>query len=104
MYVEELIGAETVNTMPEETIRAFQDHGTVAPTLESGLEQAKRVLKQLALVGVDYDDVTATLEKEGIQKFTGSFAELLKAIEAKRHEMARWRYGIASGEMQTLGA
>jgi transaldolase len=89
MYVDELIGAETVNTMPEETIRAFQDHGTVAPTLESGLDEAKRVLEQLAQVGVDYDDVTATLEKEGIQKFTDSFEELLKAIEAKRQEVAR---------------
>jgi transaldolase len=89
MYVEELIGAETVNTMPEETIRAFQDHGKVAPTLESGLDEAKRILEQLAQVGVDYDDVTATLEKEGIQKFTGSFEELLKAIEAKRQEVAR---------------
>jgi transaldolase len=89
MYVEELIGAETVNTMPEETIRAFQDHGKVAPTLESGLDEAKRVLEQLAQVGVDYDDVTATLENEGIQKFTDSFEELLKAIEAKRQEVAR---------------
>jgi transaldolase len=89
MYVEELIGAETVNTMPEETIRAFQDHGTVASTLESGLDQAKRVLEQVALVGVDYDDVTATLENEGIQKFTDSFAELLTAIQAKRQKVER---------------
>jgi transaldolase len=87
MYVEELIGAETVNTMPEETIRAFQDHGKVAPTLESGLDEAKRVFEQLAQVGVDYDDVTTTLEMEGIQKFTDSFEELLKAIEAKRREL-----------------
>jgi transaldolase len=89
MYVEELIGAETVNTMPEETIRAFQDHGKVAPTLERGLEEAQRMFEQLAHVGVDYDDVTATLEKEGIQKFTDSFEELLKAIGAKRQEVAR---------------
>ena len=89
MYVEELIGAETVNTMPEETIRAFQDHGKVAPTLESGLDEAQHVLEQLAQVGVDYDDVTATLEKEGVQKFADSFEELLNAIEAKRQEVAR---------------
>jgi transaldolase len=87
MYVEELIGAETVNTMPEETIRAFQDHGKVAPTLESGLDEAKRVFEQLAQVGVGYDDVTATLEKKGIQKVTDSFEELLQAIEAKRREL-----------------
>jgi transaldolase len=89
MYVEELIGAETVNTMPEDTIRAFQDHGRVAPTLENAIDQAKRVLEQFALVGVDYDDVTATLENEGIQKFTDSFAELLTAIQAKRRAVAR---------------
>ncbi len=87
MYVEELIGAETVNTMPEETIRAFQDHGTVAPTLESGVDEAKRVFEQLAHIGVDHDDVTATLEKEGVQKFADSFEELLDAIEAKRREV-----------------
>jgi transaldolase len=87
MYVEELIGTETVNTMPEETIRAFQDHGKVAPTLESGLDEAKRVFEQLAQVGVGYDDVTATLEEKGIQKFTDSFEELLQAIEAKRREL-----------------
>jgi transaldolase len=59
----------------------------VAPTLESGLDETKRVFEQLAHVGVDYDDVTATLEKEGIQKFTDSLEELLNAIEAKRREL-----------------
>jgi transaldolase len=73
--------------MPEETIQSFQDHGTVAPTLESGLDEAKRVFEQLLQAGVDYDDVTATLEKEGTQKFTDSFGEVLKAIEAKRREV-----------------
>jgi transaldolase len=87
MYVEELIGAETVNTMPEETIRAFQDHGTVAGTLERGLDEAKRIFEKLAQIGIDYDDVTATLEKEGIQKFTDSFDELMHAIEGKRREV-----------------
>jgi transaldolase len=70
--------------MPEETIRAFQNHGTVAPTLERGVDEAKHVFEQLAQVGVDYDDVTATLEKEGVQKFVDSFEELLNAIEAKQ--------------------
>jgi transaldolase len=84
MYVEELIGPETVDTMPEETIRAFQDHGEVAETLTKGLDEAKRVFDELAEVGVDYDDVTAVLEKEGVQKFSDSFAELLEGIKAKR--------------------
>jgi transaldolase len=87
MYVEELIGPMTVNTMPEETIRAFQDHGRVAPTLEQGLDEAKRLFVQLAAVGIDYDDVTDTLEREGVQKFADSFAELLEGIQAKAGEL-----------------
>jgi transaldolase len=87
MYVEELIGPMTVNTMPEETIRAFQDHGRVAPTLEQGLDEAKRLFEQLAAVGIDYDDVTDTLEREGVQKFSDSFSELLGGIRAKAGEL-----------------
>src|ERR671935_1270396 len=68
MYVKDLIGAETVNTMPEETIQAFQDHGRVAPTLEEGIDEARRLFDQLAEAGVDYDDVTETLEREGVEK------------------------------------
>jgi len=88
MYVEELIGPKTVNTMPEETIEAFQDHGEVAPTLKQGLDEAKRLFEQLAEAGVDYDDVTRVLEEEGVQKFADSFAELLDGIKAKRGELA----------------
>jgi transaldolase len=87
MYVEELIGPLTVNTMPEETIRAFQDHGRVAPTLEQGLDEAKRLFEQIASAGIDYDDVTDTLEREGVQKFADSFAELLEGIQAKAGEL-----------------
>ena len=88
MYVEELIGPETVNTMPRETIKAFQDHGRVALTLERDVDEAKRVVEQLAEAGVDYDDVTLTLEREGVQKFIDSFTELLEGIKAKRGELA----------------
>jgi transaldolase len=88
MYVEELIGPMTVNTMPEETIEAFQDHGEVAPTLEQGIDEAERVFEQIRQAGVDYDDVTATLEREGVQKFADSFAELLEGIRAKSGELA----------------
>jgi transaldolase len=87
MYVEELIGPETVNTMPEETIRAFQDHGEVALTLERDLDEASSLLERLAEVGVDYDDVVVTLEQEGVQKFSDSFAELLDGVQAKRGEL-----------------
>ena len=88
LYVDELIGPETVNTMPLETIEAFQDHGTVADTLESGLDEAREVFAALERVGVDYDDLTKTLEREGVQKFSDSFEELLEGIEAKRRELA----------------
>jgi transaldolase len=88
LYVDELIGPDTVNTMPEETIQAFQDHGTVAETLEKGLQDARRLFDELAEAGVDYDDVTDTLEEEGVQKFADSFDELLAEIRAKQGELA----------------
>jgi transaldolase len=87
LYVEELIGPETVNTMPEETIRAFQDHGEVAPTLLRDLDEAQRVFDRIAEAGVDYDDVVATLEREGVEKFADSFKELLDGVAAKRGEL-----------------
>jgi transaldolase len=88
MYVEELIGPATVNTMPEETIQAFQDHGRVAETLTQGVDEARRLLDDLAEAGVDYDDVVQTLEEEGVQKFSDSFEELLDGIRSKRGELA----------------
>ena len=88
LYVEELIGPMTVDTMPEETIRAFQDHGRVALTLEEGIDEAKRVFERLAEAGVDYDDVVETLEREGVEKFADSFTELLDGIRAKSGELA----------------
>jgi transaldolase len=87
MYVEELIGPETVNTMPKETIEAFQDHGEVRPTLEEGLDEARALLDELAAAGVDYDDVTRVLEEEGVQKFADSFDELLEGVAAKRAQL-----------------
>jgi transaldolase len=88
IYVDELIGPETVNTMPLETIDAFQDHGTVARTLDTGLDAAEEVLDALERVGVDYDDVTDTLEREGVEKFSDSFEQLLDGVRAKRSELA----------------
>jgi transaldolase len=82
-YVEELIGPETVNTMPEATLRAFADHGVVAPTLERGLADAHLLLERLAGAGIDYGAVVEKLESEGIEKFVASFAELLAGLEAK---------------------
>jgi transaldolase len=87
LYVEDLIGPDTVNTMPEETIDAFQDHGEVAVTIEDGLDEARRLFDDLAAAGIDVDDVTRVLEEEGVQKFSDSFAELLGGIRAKRGEL-----------------
>jgi transaldolase len=88
LYVEELIGPETISTMPEETIRAFQDHGRVEPRLESDLDDAEYLFNQLSAAGVDYDDVVATLEREGIEKFVASIDELLKRVDDKRRRLA----------------
>jgi transaldolase len=89
MYVEELIGPETVNTMPLETIEAFQDHGEVrGDTVLEGLDKAHKLLGKLAEVGVDYADVTETLEAEGVQKFADSFDEIAESIRAKRGTLA----------------
>ncbi len=87
LYVDSLIGPETVNTMPLETVEAFQDHGTVALTLEEGIDEAHALLRELDRAGVDVDDVTETLEQEGVQKFDDSFQELLDGIRAKRGEL-----------------
>jgi len=88
MYVEELIGPETVDTMPEETIQAFQDHGKVAQTLTEDADGAHKLLDELRQAGIDYDDVVRVLEEEGVQKFSDSFDELMDGIRAKRGELA----------------
>jgi transaldolase len=88
MYVEELIAPETVNTMPNETIEAFQDHGEVKPNSAlEGLEEARALIGELREAGVDYDDVVLTLEEEGVQKFADAFDDLLAGIRAKRAEL-----------------
>jgi transaldolase len=85
LYVEELIGPDTVNTMPVETIGAFQDHGEVrGDTLEEDVDGARALLEKLAEIGISYDDVTDTLEREGVEKFAASFEELLDGVAKKR--------------------
>jgi transaldolase len=88
IYVEELIGPETVNTMPEDTITAYQDHGEPEPRLTRDLDEAERVFERLAAAGVDYEDVTDTLEREGVEKFAQSFHELIESLSAKRETLA----------------
>src|SRR5919106_644274 len=83
MYVEGLVAPRTVNTMPLETIDAYQDHGDPdpAPFGPAEMAAAQTTLDRLEEVGVDYDDVVATLEREGVEKFTASWHELLESIE-----------------------
>src|SRR6476469_10516452 len=89
MYVEELIGPETVNTMPLETIEAFQDHGKVrGDTVLDGVADAQKLIEQLRKAGVDYDDVVETLEAEGVQKFSDAFDQIVERIHAKRASLA----------------
>lgn len=88
IYVEELIGPETVDTMPPETIEAFLDHGTVAPTLDQGMDDAHRTFDRLAALGIDMGEVTDELLREGVNKFAASFDELLETIESKRQVLA----------------
>ena len=89
VYVEELIAPDTVNTMPLETIRAFQDHGEVrGDTALEGLDEARALLDELRAAGIDYDDVVETLEAEGVQKFVDSFHALIDGLRAKQGELA----------------
>src|SRR3712207_1862544 len=87
MYPENLVGPETVDTMPKSTIRAVMDHAEIRPTLEEGVEEAEELLERLREVGLDYEDVTDVLEQEGIQKFADPFHELLEEIESKGKQL-----------------
>jgi transaldolase len=84
MYVEELIAPGVVNTMPEATIHAFADHGEVnAGVVQASYGAAQAVLDQLEALGISYDDVTATLEREGVEKFVASYSELLASVQTQ---------------------
>jgi transaldolase len=83
-YVEELIGPDSINTMPEATLNAFKDHGQAQITIHDKLEEAERLFSELKEVGVDIDRVTAQLESEGVKLFSDSFFLLLKEIAEKR--------------------
>ena len=89
MYVEELIGPETVDTMPPATFEAFRDHGRVRPTLEADLDGARGALAELAQLGISMDQVTDKLLVEAIRLFQEPFAKLLAAIEARRAAAVR---------------
>jgi transaldolase len=87
MYPENLVGPETVDTMPKSTIQAVMDHAKIRPTLEEDVEEAKELFKRLREAGLDYEDVTDVLEQEGIQKFADPFNELLEEIKNKGRQL-----------------
>jgi transaldolase len=82
LYVEQLIGKDTVNTIPPATMDAFRDHGEVRPTLEQGLAEADTVMKNLAAAGISIDQVTAELLDQGVKLFADAFGKLLHAVRA----------------------
>ena len=84
LYVEELIGPDTVNTLPPATLEAFQDHGTVARTIDTDVDGARRALADLKASGIDIDAMTRQLEEEGVASFAKSFDDLLDGVEGKR--------------------
>jgi transaldolase len=88
LYVDTLIGPDTVNTMPSKTIEAFLDHGRVARTVDQGVDEAHEIMVTLAAHGIELDDLTAQLEDEGIVLFQKSFDALLAGVESKRAALA----------------
>ncbi len=87
MYLEQLIGPETVNTVPPATLDAFRDHGVVAQTLKTELEAAQQQLKNLSALGIDLNTITDKLEADGVDSFVAAFEELLNSLAAKREKL-----------------
>ena len=99
VYIEELIGADTVNTVPPQTLIAFADHGKAELTVESDLDQAKEVFKTLAEVGISMQEVTQQLEDEGVKAFSDAFQSLMTAIQEKAQK-ARNELGALAGPVE----
>jgi len=87
LYVEELIGSDTVNTLPESTWQAFKDHGQLRTSLEENVEGAHKTLERLGQLGIDFNEVTQRLQKEGVKLFIDSFEALIRCISAKREKL-----------------
>jgi transaldolase len=88
LYVESLIGPNTVNTMPPETLEAFRDHGNVLPTLEEGMGEADALLDRVRGVGINLDGITEQLQIDGVKAFADSYDQTLEAIDSKKGELA----------------
>lgn len=101
LYVDTLIGAHTVNTVPPDTLQAFKDHGTAVPTLVENIDNADETLDMLAEVGINMEMVTNTLLADGVEKFATSFQQLMGAIEGKRFML---KAGLLKRQSGALGA
>ncbi len=97
-YVDTLIGPDTVNTMPEGTIAAFLDHGTVARTVDEALDEADAATERLGAGGIDLADVATTLEAEGVASFAASFDDLLATLRAKADRLTGRGTPLAAGD------
>src|SRR3989441_4142980 len=101
MYVEELIGPETVNTMPQQTMMAFKEHGEVRPSLLENAAGAEQVGRELAAIGIDMDKVTYDLQVDGVKLFADSITKLLEEIAHKKQQL---RAGEVGAHDANLGA
>lgn len=99
-YVDTLVGPNTVNTLPPNTLAAFTDHGTAAATLTAGMEEANEVMRQLAELGIDMEQITRQLQGDGVEQFIDSFEVLMDQVEAKRISL---KTGILDNQKLALG-
>ncbi len=98
-YVQELIGRDTINTIPLSTLEAFRDHGVARLTAEEGLEEARRDLEALSRLGIDLKEVGQELQEEGVEAFARSYDNLIASIEARRKAFLQggFRTGLPAG-------
>ena len=102
MYVEELIGPETVNTMPQQTMMAFKEHGEVRPSLLENVEGARQVMRDLAAAGIDMDKVTSDLRVDGVKLFADSITKLLEEIANKKRQLQQGSVGAHDAQLGAL--
>ncbi|TME24475.1 MAG: bifunctional transaldolase/phosoglucose isomerase [Chloroflexi bacterium] len=102
MYVEELIGPETVNTMPQQTMMAFKEHGEVRPSLLENLAGAEQVMRELAAIGIDMDKVTYDLQVDGVKLFADSITKLLEEIANKKQQLKAGAVGAHEAELGAI--
>ena len=88
LYIEPLIGKETVTTVPDDTLKAFADHGVAADTLGTGLAEAHTTIDTLRSIGIDTEKVAEELQLDGVKKFEEAFNNLLGVLESKRKQVA----------------